>query len=87
MHDLKGSTKYFYQYYNYEENNCLKKSKKPNYINKNCLSNDTLKIYTNNNINPNPIMDFLQPMQDNEIKKKQIQKIKSIQKEKKNYRC
>ena len=87
MHDLKGSAKDFYQYYNYEENNCLKKSKKPNYINKNCLSNDTLKIYTNNNINQNPIMDFLQPMQDNEIKKKQIQKIKSIQKEKKNYRC
>ena len=80
--ELKGSTKDFNPYTNQVENN-IKKPRKPNFINKNCISNDKLIIY-NNQIKTNPIIEFYQPLKDNEIKKNAIQKFQSVQQEKKN---
>ena len=81
VHDLRGEAKCF------ENNNMtnLKKSKKPNYIIKNCVSNDKL-IPFNNSLNRNPIYDFYQPVSEKEITKKPLQKIQSVNQEKRQYK-
>ena len=83
--NLKGVTKDFIS------NNNMKKSKKPNYINKNYISNDKLVTF-NSLINTNPIYDFYSPLKDKEIEKekirtkKPIQKIQSVNQEKREYK-
>ena len=84
VHNLRGIAKGF------QSNNSMetiKKSKKPNYIIKNFVSNDKL-IHFNSNLNRNPIYDFYQPLKEKEIEKekKKIQKIQSVNQEKRQYR-
>lgn len=81
VHDLKGEAKCF------ETNNManIKKSRKPNFIVKSCVSNDKL-IPFNNSLNRNPIYDFYQPVNENEILKKPLQKIQSVNQEKRQYK-
>jgi len=81
VHDLRGEAKAF-------ENNSmanLKKSKKPNFIVKSYVSNDKLTHF-NNSLNRNPIYDFYQPVNEKEILKKPLQKIQSVNQEKKQYK-
>ena len=69
----------------------MKKSKNPNYINKNYISNDKLVTF-NSLINTNPTYDFYSPLKDKEIEKekirtkKPIQKIQSVNQEKRKYK-
>ena len=79
MHNLKGVTKDFL-------NNNMKKSKKPNYINKNYISNDKLITFNNNIKNKNPIYEFYQPLKEKEMLKKPLQKIQSVNQEKRKYK-
>ena len=77
MHNLKGVT------IDFLNNN--KKSKKPNYINKSYISNDKL-ITFNNILNKNPIYEFYQPLKEKEMIKKPLQKIQSLNQEKREYK-
>ena len=82
VHNLRGIAKDFVTNNNM---GTFKKTKKPNYIIKNNISND--KLATFNNIpNRNPIFDFYQPLKEKEIQKKKIQKIQSVNQEKKQYK-
>ena len=78
LYNLKGVAKDFIS------NNNMKKSRKPNYINKNSISND--KLTFNNILAEHPIFEFYSPLKEKERIKKPLQKIQSVNQEKREYK-
>ena len=83
IHNLRGEAKDFLS------NNNTKKSRKPNFVSKNYISNDKLMTF-NNCLNKNPIYEFYNPTKEiekgKEKIKKPIQKIQSVNQEKRVYK-
>jgi hypothetical protein len=85
IHNLRGVAKDYITNNNTKDDPNKKKLKKPNFINKNYISNDKLTTF-NNSLNKNPIYDFYQPFTEKEIQKKPLQKIQSVNQEKRKYK-
>ena len=85
IHNLRGVAKDYIPNNNLKGEANVKKSRKPNFINKNSISNDKLMTF-NNSLNKNPIYEFYQPIKEKEMQKKPLQKIQSVNQEKRKYK-
>ena len=85
IHNLRGVAKDYIPNNNLKGETKVKKSRKPNFINKNSISNDKLMTF-NNSLNKNPIYEFYQPIKEKEMQKKPLQKIQSVNQEKRKYK-
>jgi hypothetical protein len=86
IHNLRGVAKDYITNNDIKGESNVRKTRKPNFISKNYISNDKLMNF-NNSLNKNhPIYDFYQPLTEKEMLKKPLQKIQSLNQEKRKYK-